>query len=69
VQACDELEALAHVKTVSDGKLCRCSSIGALEGREDDAVLSENHISPRKSDETPGDDEPKVLKCGCERNR
>lgn len=58
--ACDELEALAHVKTVSDGKLCRCSSIGVLEGREDDAVLSENHILAREIDGTPGDDEPKV---------
>jgi hypothetical protein len=59
--ACDELEALAQVKTVSDGKLCRCSSIGALEGREDDAVLSENHILAREIDKTPGNDEPKVL--------
>jgi hypothetical protein len=52
--ACDELEELAHDKTVSDGKLCRCSSICGLEGRENDEVLFEHLILPREIDRPVG---------------
>lgn len=52
--ACDELEALVHAETVSDGDLYRCSSSCGLEGRENDGVLSEHHILQREIDRAVG---------------
>lgn len=52
--ACDELEALAHAESASDGNLYRCTSIGGLEGRENDGVLREHHILSREIDRPVG---------------